>query len=131
MGKLNCWNFKNCGRYPGGPKADEMGICPTTTLNAADGFLGGRAAGRGCAYVTGTFCGGNIQGTHQEKAKNCQKCDYYKALKKQFGRKMGIAEFNAWNRKESGQPQTSATQPWTDPDRTGEVVAQAAQKHYS
>jgi len=25
---LNCWEFKKCGREPGGEKASELGICP-------------------------------------------------------------------------------------------------------
>jgi len=27
--KLNCWEFKNCGRGPGGCKAKRLGICLT------------------------------------------------------------------------------------------------------
>jgi len=29
-GKLNCWEFKKCGRQPGGPKVAELGVCPAT-----------------------------------------------------------------------------------------------------
>jgi len=96
MGKLNCWNFKNCGRYPNGPKADELGVCPVTTATDTDGFLGGHAAGRACVYVSGTFCGGKIQGNYKEKQKNCEKCDYYKALKKEFGSEMSVFMFNKY-----------------------------------
>lgn len=28
--KLNCWEFKKCGREPGGLKARERGACPAT-----------------------------------------------------------------------------------------------------
>ena len=48
--KLNCWEYKKCGRQPGGDRAKEMGICPvTTTANSrvcteeqcGPGLLGG------------------------------------------------------------------------------------------
>ncbi len=31
MGKLNCWDFKKCGRQSGGEKAHELGVCPAST----------------------------------------------------------------------------------------------------
>jgi hypothetical protein len=51
MGRTNCWQFKNCGREPGGKKASELGICPAaseTRLNTINsGKNGGRAGGFG------------------------------------------------------------------------------------
>jgi methyl-accepting chemotaxis protein len=91
---LNCWEFKKCGREPGGPKSDELGVCPASTFKDADGFLGGVNAGRGCVYVTGTFCGGNIQGTYQDKLKNCGKCNFYAQLKNESGAELSVTSFN-------------------------------------
>lgn len=31
MAKLNCWEFKKCGRETGGLKIKEMGVCPDAT----------------------------------------------------------------------------------------------------
>lgn len=59
MGKLNCWNWKNCGRYPGGSKAKDLGICTASVHDEVDGFMNGRNAGRACMYIFGTFCGVN------------------------------------------------------------------------
>jgi len=92
----NCWEFKNCGREPGGEKAHELGECPAATNTKANGFLGGKNAGKGCAYVTGTFCGGNIQGSFKDKEKNCINCDFYKTLKNHYGAEMGIVHFNQY-----------------------------------
>lgn len=84
MGLLNCWNWTNCGRYPGGPKAKELGVCPAATNKDSDGFLGGRNGGRSCIFITGTLCGGSVQGSFIDKKKKCMNCDYYKALKKEY-----------------------------------------------
>jgi hypothetical protein len=40
MAKQNCWEFKNCGRIPGGHSEKSLGICPVhgeKRLNAAHG----------------------------------------------------------------------------------------------
>ena len=66
--KMNCWEFKKCGREVGGAKVKELGVCPSYPNN-----------GKSCAYVAGTFCGGEIQGTFASKLYNCMKCDFYKS----------------------------------------------------
>ncbi len=111
MGKLNCWNYKKCGRYPGGPKEKEFGTCPATTIKEADGYLGGRNGGRACMYIAGTFCGGVVQGTAKDKEKNCGGCDYFKMLKKQFGQEVGVLKFSQYVKKPK-QPFTPPNQPW-------------------
>jgi hypothetical protein len=82
--KMNCWEFKKCGK---------MGTCPASTLSSADGYLGGRNAGRSCVYVTGTLCSGTIQGTFKEKEKNCLACDFFLVLKKEEGTAMNAITF--------------------------------------
>lgn len=79
--KLNCWEFKRCGRQPGGRKADELGVCPATTDEKLDGLHGGRHAGRACWLVAGTMCNGKVQGTFAQKYGNCEKCDFFRAVK--------------------------------------------------
>ena len=93
MSKMNCWEFKKCGRQEGGAKVSEMGICPASSFTKADGFLGGKNAGRGCAYVTGTFCNAAIQGTAKDKEKKCGECEFYAELKKEHGLEVSVASF--------------------------------------
>ena len=31
----NCWEVKQCGRQPGGPKAGEFGVCPAATASGS------------------------------------------------------------------------------------------------
>jgi hypothetical protein len=49
----NCWEFKHCGREPGGPMADESGICPVITAAYADGMNRGINGGRICWVIMG------------------------------------------------------------------------------
>jgi hypothetical protein len=85
MTKLNCWDFKKCGRQPGGAKVAELGVCPTASMDALDGTNGGKNAGRSCWAVTGSFCGGTVQGTYAAKLQNCMKCDFYKLVHDEEG----------------------------------------------
>src|SRR5512146_981706 len=96
--RLNCWEFKKCGREPGGAQSAAMGVCPAATFKAADGFLGGRNGGRACTYVTGTFCSGTVQGTYREKSKNCDECDFYEKVRQEEGAACSIFSFVAYIR---------------------------------
>ncbi len=78
--KLNCWEFKACGRQPGGKRAGELGVCPATTEKGLNGIHGGKNAGRACWLVAGTLCGGTVQGTFALKYGDCEKCDFFKAV---------------------------------------------------
>ena len=65
---MNCWEFKKCGREPGGAKAKELGVCPAYPNNGKD-----------CAYVAGTLCGGKVQGSFATKLSTCLNCDFHKS----------------------------------------------------
>jgi len=65
---LACWEFKKCGREEGGAKAAELGVCPAYPDHGHD-----------CAYLAGTLCGGQVQGSFASKAENCTKCDFFKS----------------------------------------------------
>ena len=80
MSKQNCWEFKKCGREPGGAKVAEFGACPAALDGRANGVHGGRNGGRACWVLTGTFCGGKIQGTFAAKLANCMDCEFYKTV---------------------------------------------------
>lgn len=81
--KLNCWEFKNCGREPGGSRTSDLGICPATQEHRLEGAHHGRNAGRACWVIAGTLCQGEVQGTFAQKYKNCEICDFYKVVKKE------------------------------------------------
>ncbi len=78
--KLNCWEYKKCGREPGGSKADQDGVCPAAIQKTFDTFNHGINAGRICWLVAGTFCDGQLSGTFAEKIDTCRNCDFYKKI---------------------------------------------------
>lgn len=91
MSKTNCWEFKKCGREPNGSKADELGICHSSTEGILDGVHGGKNSGRACWVVGGTFCNGKIQGTFAKKFNNCLDCDFFKTVKEEEGSNLVMA----------------------------------------
>jgi hypothetical protein len=89
-GKQNCWEFKKCGREPGGSKASELGVCPAAEDASSDGLNEGSKGGRICWAISGTLCGGEVQGSFAHKEMNCMSCDFYKLVQKEQGSHLKI-----------------------------------------
>lgn len=85
--KINCWEYKKCGREVGGVKVKELGVCPVALETRLDGTHEGKNAGRACWIVSGSLCGGEVQGSFGNKFKNCIECDFYKNVNKEEGSK--------------------------------------------
>ncbi len=85
MGKQNCWEFKKCGREPGGAKAEELGVCPAAVDDKCDGVHHGKNGGRACWVLAGTLCGGKVQGVFATKMHNCMQCEFYDVVKAEEG----------------------------------------------
>ncbi len=81
----NCWEFKKCGRQPGGARVHELGICPASVDTKAHGMNGGHNGGRICWALAGTFCGGKVQGSFASKIASCMSCDFYRQVRKEQG----------------------------------------------
>ena len=81
MKKKNCWEYKRCGREPGGIKVHELGECKAATEEKLDGVHDGENGGRACWVIAGTMCGGKVQGTFAQKYGNCVICDFFKQIK--------------------------------------------------
>lgn len=80
MATMNCWQYKKCGREPGGQKALELGICSASIEKRVNGINHGVNGGRACWAITGTLCGGKVQGTFAAKLANCMQCEFYQAV---------------------------------------------------
>ncbi len=78
--KLNCWEYKKCGREPGGNKVNKDGVCPAAAEKTFDNFNHGINAGRMCWLVAGTFCDDQVSGTFAEKIDTCRNCNFYKKV---------------------------------------------------
>jgi len=61
-----------CGRE----KENKLGICPAAKEKRAHGVNGGINGGRVCWAVSGTFCGGQVQGSYAQKLTTCADCDF-------------------------------------------------------
>ncbi|MBS1113079.1 MAG: hypothetical protein H6Q92_842 [Nitrospirae bacterium] len=85
MKKLNCWEFKKCGRQFGGEKVSELGLCPVVIEISLEGTHDGESGGRACWVLEGTICKGYIHGNFIEKQRECEKCDFYEYVKQQEG----------------------------------------------
>ena len=82
----NCWDFKQCGRQPGGSKAHELGVCPAAVEKRVDRINQGKNAGRCCWAIAGTLCKGELQGAFAQKVGNCMKCDFFGHVAQEEGR---------------------------------------------
>jgi len=80
MASQNCWEFKKCGREPGGSNVASLGVCPASVERRVDGINNGKNGGRSCWALTGTLCGGKVQGTFAMKLSNCLQCEFYKSV---------------------------------------------------
>ncbi|HBG18243.1 MAG TPA: hypothetical protein DDY32_02935 [Desulfobulbaceae bacterium] len=81
--KVNCWEYKKCGREPGGRNADKDGVCPAAADDTFNTFNNGINAGRSCWLVAGTFCDHKIMGTFAEKIDTCKNCSFYKKVQEE------------------------------------------------
>ena len=88
---VNCWEYKKCGRQPGGPRSSELGICVAATEARMNGIHGGKNGGRACWAIAGTLCGGKVQGTYAHKLGSCIVCDFYLAVRKEEGKELKSA----------------------------------------
>ena len=82
---MNCWESKKCGREPGGERAEALGVCPAATETRCEGANRGTKGGRVCWLVSGTLCGGEVQGYFAQKLATCKDCDFYKQVHEEEG----------------------------------------------
>jgi hypothetical protein len=73
-GVENCWEFKKCGREPGGAMAGELGVCPVTIATFANGLNRGTNGGRICWAINGSF---------DKHAGRCIRCDFFNLLEQE------------------------------------------------
>lgn len=76
-GKLNCWEFRRCGKNPGPGASAGAEACRAATRKAADGLHGGSNGGRVCWVIAGTLREGRVQGTFAAKIPTCFHCEFF------------------------------------------------------
>jgi hypothetical protein len=80
MIKLNCWEYKKCGREPDGDKVKELGVCPASTESRTNGLNCGKNGGRVCWAINETLCENEKQGVYFLKLAKCLKCKFHKLV---------------------------------------------------
>ena len=75
--KLNCWEYRNCGREKGGLMVSVLGECPASTSMAFDGTNGGMAGGRACWMVRESNRLARIQTC---SGTPCHSCEFYRRV---------------------------------------------------
>jgi hypothetical protein len=83
--KVNCWEFMQCGREPGGEFVDELGVCPASNDPAFEGINDGEKGGRACWAVSGTLCLCMVHEGFSSKQCECERCDFYKLVQLEEG----------------------------------------------
>ncbi len=73
--KLNCWEFKDCGRQKGGLMAEILGECPVSTALKFDGLNDGIGAGRVCWMIPNSVC--KLESRRASHGHPCHRCEFY------------------------------------------------------
>lgn len=84
--KQNCWEFKKCGREPGGKNVHEFGICPAVIEEKADSINSGKNGGRSCWAVAGSFCEDAGQESFAQNYTECLSCSFYNQVFEEEGK---------------------------------------------
>ena len=73
MRKINCWEYKKCGRQPGGQREKEFGVCPASLSIESNRINDGVNGGRYCWAVTETLCEFDHNGIFKKNLETCKK----------------------------------------------------------
>ncbi len=82
---INCWEFRKCGRQPGGTEAEKLGVCPAAISKEHNGKNGGLNAGRYCWKIKDTLCDISTKNNKTEKILKCITCGFYKLVQDEQG----------------------------------------------
>lgn len=77
MKKINCWEFKQCGREPGGKRVDELGVCPVAVEASVDGMKSGKNGGRVCWVVKNLL---ELSMEDNSSYEKCNECGFFKLV---------------------------------------------------
>lgn len=86
MKKINCWEYKRCGRGP-----NEKNDCPASRDETLNGVHGGTNAGRACWVVAGTGAD-TVSGTYALATRDCLRCGFFRLVEsEQQGSEAGFS----------------------------------------
>ncbi|MFZ5996651.1 MAG: two-CW domain-containing protein [Nitrospirota bacterium] len=74
--KLNCWEFMQCGRGPGGAKVEGLGACSAATFTSSEELNGETNGGRMCWAIAGIYAFGELARSSSRSLYDCHDCDF-------------------------------------------------------
>ncbi len=74
---INCWEYKQCRRHPGGYLSLQQGVCPASTEEEFNGVNHGINGGRICWAISGSFRESEPTCQILENIDNCIECDFF------------------------------------------------------
>jgi len=83
--KQNCWEYKECGREPGGYEVDRYGVCSASTSAESNGLNDGKNGGSICWAIAGSFINGKVTGKYAGDRFSCVNCDFFKSVSEEQG----------------------------------------------
>ncbi|MCI5208169.1 MAG: hypothetical protein D3910_05130 [Candidatus Electrothrix sp. ATG2] len=81
--KLNCWEFKKCGREPGGKNITVFGVCPIPVEIGFNSVNNGKNGGRSCWIIRESACEPVMRKCCVQEIKECRLCDFYRFINKE------------------------------------------------
>jgi hypothetical protein len=75
--KLNCWEFMQCGREPGGSRVEELGACLAATFTSSEELNGGISGGRMCWAIAGIYSIGEMAASPSRGLYHCHDCNFH------------------------------------------------------
>ncbi|MCI5209658.1 MAG: hypothetical protein D3910_12890 [Candidatus Electrothrix sp. ATG2] len=79
---MNCWEFKECGREPGGKNISVFGVCPVSVSFGFDSVNNGKNGGRACWIIRESACEQIMRKCCVQEMRECRECDFFVSLKK-------------------------------------------------
>jgi hypothetical protein len=76
--KLNCWEFKKCGREPGGKNLSVFGVCSVPVTIGFDNVNNGKNGGRSCWIIRESACEEVMRKCCVQEIRECRQCDFYR-----------------------------------------------------
>ena len=78
--KINCWEYRKCGREPKGDRVNELGVCPAAANNIADKVNGGVNGGRICWVIVGTYSFSRDKDFFPQRLFFCFDCKFHRKV---------------------------------------------------
>jgi hypothetical protein len=83
--RINCWEFMQCGKGPGGNGNSESALCPVARQSIAGGFNHGFNGGRICWLIADRQCNETLVCSPEQDSRSCDSCEFHARVKSEEG----------------------------------------------